>query len=94
MENVKGRIDEGLVVRHCGKDYILFSQLVAELMAYTMRDSISKASDIKQRLQTMQKRYNSPSIAALLDANTRARHLGYSLLYSPAKLLPYLRRLV
>jgi putative nucleotidyltransferase-like protein len=92
LESEKGNINEDLVAQHCGEAYPIFSQLVAELMMYKPGETIITTGDISHRLQMMQKRYNSPGLAKLLDAHARALHLGYSLLHSPAKLPAYLNR--
>ncbi len=93
LDSVEGRIDRGLVEQHCGKDYTIFTQLVTELMGYKDGETIGRESDIKRRLQLMEKRYNSAVTAKLLDAHARAIHLGQEMLYSPTKLPAYLRRL-
>lgn len=93
LDSVGGKIDRGFVAQHCGKDYAIFSQLVAELMGYTCGETIGSANHIKRRLQLMEKRYNTGGVAKLLDAQARAIHLGHEMLYSPAKLPAYLRRL-
>ncbi len=92
LESEKGNINQDLVARHCGKAYPIFSQLVAELTTYKPEGAITTIGDISQRMQLMQKRYDSPGLAKLLDAHARALHLGYSLLHSPAKLPAYLNR--
>jgi hypothetical protein len=93
LENKKESINQDLVAQHCGKAYPIFSQLVADFMIYKPGGTIINTGDISRRLQIMQKRYDSPGLAKLLDAHARALHLGYSLLHSPAKLPAYLNRL-
>ena len=93
LENEKGRIDQGLVAQHCGTNNATFSQLVTVLTGYTPRPPLNMAADITLRMQMMQKRYNSPVIAKILDAHARVVHLSQSLLYNPEKLTAYLLRL-
>jgi hypothetical protein len=93
LDNKKESINEDLVTQHCGRTHPIFSQLVAELMMYKPEGTITTAGDISHRMQLLQKRYDSPGLAKLLDAHARALHLGYSLFYSPAKLPVYLNRL-
>jgi hypothetical protein len=92
LNSVEGRIDQGLVAQHCGTNHATFSQLVTVLTGYTLREPLNKAGDITLRMQMMQKRYNSPVIAKILDAHARAVHLTQSMLSNPAKLPAYLRR--
>lgn len=93
MESEKGEIDRGLVTQHCGENYATFSQLVRELMAYRNKEEIDTSSTISRRLQLMEKRYNSGTIAKLLDAHARVLYLGKEMLYSPAKITAYTQRL-
>jgi hypothetical protein len=93
LKNAQGSIDYSLVTQHCGQNYSVFDQLVTELMGYRTSTIICEQNNISNRMQLMQKRYNSPGFAKMLDAYTRAVHLSLSLLYSPTKLPAYLRRL-
>jgi hypothetical protein len=93
LETAEGKIDRELVERRGGKDYFIFSQLVAELMAYKAPNTKGKKTDISRRLKLMEKRYNSSGTAQLLDAHARALHLSHELLNSPAKLPAFLRRM-
>lgn len=92
LEKKTGSIDQELIEQHCGSAYAIFAQLTAELMAYVPTDTVNTSCDISRRLQLMQKRYNSPGTAKLLDVHARALHLINSLLHSPAKLPAYLSR--
>jgi putative nucleotidyltransferase-like protein len=94
LNSKKGRVDQELVTRHCGTNHAVFSRLVTELMGYTPRESPGKAGNVTRRLQLMEKRYNSSTMAKILDAHARAIYLTQSMLYSPGKLPAYLRRLV
>jgi len=94
VSRVEGMLDHGLVSQRCGKDYATFSRLVSELMGYTPPEPFGKAIDITHRLQLMQKRYNLPGVAKMLDTHARVSHLAWSMLSNPLKLPAYLRRLV
>jgi hypothetical protein len=87
-----GSINQELIERHCGNAYPIFSQLIAKLMDYSPKETANTHYDISRRLRIMQKRYNSPGTAKMLDAHARALHLGNSLLHNPAKLPTYLYR--
>ncbi|MEH6590022.1 MAG: nucleotidyltransferase family protein [Halioglobus sp.] len=85
-------IDYDLVTQHCGQNYRIFDQLVSKLMGNST-SSTTEQANISYRLLLMQKRYDSPGMAKILDAYSRATYLTQSLLFSPAKLPAYLRRL-
>ncbi len=97
MEHTKDVFDYALVKRHCGNPFVVFAALIEELMAYTAKTTNNNKNnyqhDIKKRLKTMQGRYNSPALGALLDGYARALHLGHALAHSPSKLPAYLNRL-
>lgn len=92
LEKKTGSISQELIERHCGNAYPIFAQLTAKLMAYAPKETVNTHYDISRRLQMMQKRYNSPGTAKLLNAHARALHLGNSLLHNPAQLPTYLSR--
>jgi Uncharacterised nucleotidyltransferase len=93
LNKAEGKLDQSLVARHCGASHATFSQLVTALTGYVPQELLSNAEDIALRMQIMQKRYNSTVIAKILDVHARVVHLSHALLYSPAKLPAYLRRL-
>lgn len=93
LESENGEIDQGLVLKHCGENYAIFSRLVSDLMAYKKGPEIANKCDISQRLQLMEKRYNSRTVANLLDVHARVQYLGMEMIYSPTKLTAYLQRL-
>ena len=93
VKNSNGNFDNELLEEHCGNKYRIFCQLVNELMGYKPNISLTMRSNVKHRIQLMQRRYNSPSMEKLLNAYARAAHLSNSMLYSPSKLPAYLRRL-
>lgn len=93
LESDRGEIDWGLVTRHCGEKFAIFSQLVRALTAYSNKKGIETTRDISWRLKLMEKRYNSRAMAKLLDTHARLLYLGNEMLYSPTKLTAYLQRL-
>lgn len=93
LENSGGHLNQAQIEKHCGKHFATFTQLVRELMAYSPKQANPKTKDITKRLQTMQRRYNSPAIGILLNSYARTLYLTQSLIHSPAKLPTYLRRL-
>lgn len=94
LEQTERKIDPGLVEQHCGENYRVFSQLVTALMAYRDQTMNSSTIDICRRLKLMEKRYNSSVIAQCLDVNARVTHLGQQMLYSPAKLPAFFKRML
>jgi hypothetical protein len=94
LEDAEGNIDQELVTRHCGSSFIRFYALVAELMVYRSRITIAESGNTANYIRIMQKRYDSKIIGKSLDAYARVEHLAYALVYSPAKLPAYLRRVV
>jgi hypothetical protein len=94
LKQTEEQIDLALVERHCGENYLVFSGLVTALMAYRDQAMSSRTIDISRRLKLMEKRYNSNLMAQRLDAYARVTHLGHQMLYSPAKLPAFLKRLV
>ncbi len=94
LENAQGGVNQQLVLRHCGRSFPLFYALVCELMNYRPRTSFADIEDTASFTQMMQKRFESHAICTLLDAYARAQHLAHALVYSPAKLPDYLRRII
>lgn len=70
----------------------VFEQLVSELMEPPTDKRLHSSPDIQQRLGLMERRFNSPTIAKLLDLQARWRYLGISLWYDSGKLPAYLKR--
>ncbi len=94
MESEGGKFDREQLETHCGEQFRIFVQLVTELMGYQTVESMNASGNIKHRIELMQKRYNSPGMAKLLNVYARGLHLGNSMLYSPTKLPAYLHRLL
>jgi|GEM_PF-2624588 len=92
QETAKGGIDYTLVAKHCGKNYLRYAKLVAELMAYPPAEPMPGQIGIDARLQTMQKRFNLSTVRAVLDAYARSLHLTQAVIFSPEKLPAYLSR--
>ena len=94
QEGLSGTIDEQRITRHCGDKYAIFSQLVAELTGYTNGNTPARKADIARRLKLMERRYNTPLVADMLNVHARATYLGQTMVHSPAKLPQYLKRLL
>lgn len=94
LEEADGKIDLAMVEQHCAEHYLIFSELVTHLMAYRNDAMSGRSIRISHRLKLMEKRYNSRVIAGALDAYARTTHLARQMLYSPAKLPVFVKRLV
>lgn len=94
LKRDRGDIDHQRVRQHCGASYPLFLGLVGELMDYTRPDCVAGSVETGRYLSLLQKRFESPAVARLLDAFARTEHLAHSLVYNPGKMSTYLRRLV
>jgi hypothetical protein len=70
----------------------LFEQLATELMALPAQMRLFPPVSINQRLQIMEKRYESTTLATALDMQARWRYLGLSLWHDRGKLPGYLKR--
>ena len=92
-ETGKEFIDWNSLPRQCSDAHAVFSNIIEALMLYPANGASINPRKTAVQLQILQKRYNSPTIANLLDAHARALHLMSSFLHSPAKLPAYLRRL-
>ncbi len=93
LKSVEGQVERKLVERHCGENCTIFTQLVAALMGYQVGETGGTADNIKHRLQLMEMRYTRGETAQLLNTYGRVIHLGSGIIYSPAKLPAYLKRL-
>jgi hypothetical protein len=70
----------------------LFEQLATELMASPAQMRLFQPVPIKKRVQIMEKRYESTTLATALDMQARWRYLGLSLWHDRGKLPGYLKR--
>ena len=93
IESGGRNIDQGLIKRHCEEVYPIFSSLVEALMMHREKGTSTYTRDLSRRILIMQKRYDFPGIAKLLDTRARLLHLANSLLHNPAKLPAYVNRI-
>jgi len=94
MDRKGSDIDTSMVEQKCGSSFTIFSQLTNELMGDGHTIDYNTDVDISRRMMIMQKRYNSATIAKLLDSYARANYLMNALIHSPDKLTGFFARLV
>lgn len=94
LESADHDVDQRLLLQHCGRSFILFHALVCELMHYAPRIRMAEVEDTAGFTRTMQKRFESRALRRSLDFYARAEFLAHALVFSPAKLPAYLRRMV
>lgn len=85
--------DWDFIAYRCGGTLNLFRELVSELGGYPERSAAGRSRETAAWLRRIERRYNAPGWARLLDGQARLRHLASSLRYTPAKLPGYLGRM-